>query len=331
MGWGYDARDLRRDTFYSLRTPIFNFSYGNNPTGKTFLYKYPLDVVTRKYPDQVLVRTVARAYTDTYMFNSTQQMREVIDLRLNVKGSVSKFSGTITASYNFVSNDQINDFIYLNTVQMEFWQLYISDRNMNSYFLDAMEEMNTEGTFYLNNISYIAFIETFGTHFIDSVTVGGIIELETNVHIDNQTEIQKFGAAITGQFQASTGKNISGQIGFNLDDSTQNLLTQRISRSRISGANPKFTDFVLNPGNVTATKNVFVSWKQTLLDNPVVVRYRLQEIWQLCPDPDIRKQLCIAVGTVLGFLPDEDTDYCDDGVLAIGGTMRPGIQIYPDT
>jgi len=333
LGWGFDARDMRRDTFYSLRTPLFNWTYGeHNPTGAPLQYKYPIDVVTRKYPDQVLVRTVSRTYSDVYKFTSTEQMRRTIDLRLNVKASVKQFSGEITATYNYVSAEQINDYVYLNTVQMEFWQLLLAKRQMYSYVTDAMNELRSEGTYALNNDSYVQFMEMFGTHFIDSAMVGGAIELETNVHIDNATTAQQFAAAISGQFQSSTGStNISGQITVNLDDSTQSLLTQTTSRSRILGANPKFTDFALNPNDPESTKEVFLSWKNTLLDNPVVTRYRLQEIWTLCTDPDVRKQLCIAIGTELGFLPDEDPNHCSDHVLVTGGSMKPGLSVYPDT
>ena len=38
----------------------------------------------------------------------------------------------------------------------------------------------------------------------------------------------------------------------------------------------------------------------------------MQQIWTLIQDSNIRQQLCIAVGTVLGFLPDEQPDYCSE-------------------
>ena len=127
-------------------------------------------------------KKVARTYTDTYVFNSTQQKVQTLDLQLNAQvtdiadyfsferfkffrshfpqASLKQFSGSIQAEYHWVQSGQTDTKIYYNVVQMELWQLYLAETNFYQPFLAAAEALNTEGTFNLNNRSYIQFLDT---------------------------------------------------------------------------------------------------------------------------------------------------------------------------
>ena len=69
LGWGFDARNLRRDSFYSLKVPVVQYTYGNNPTGKPQLYKYPIDIITRMYPDQ--------GYLNTFFCKNNKKLNQI--------------------------------------------------------------------------------------------------------------------------------------------------------------------------------------------------------------------------------------------------------------
>jgi len=61
------------------------------------------------------------------------------------------------------------------------------------------------------------------------------------------------------------------------------------------------------------------------MTNPVGIRYRLVELWTLVTNTNQQQQLCIATGTLLGFLPNEDPNYCNEPDQLLGGTIREGL------
>ena len=79
--------------------------------------------------------------------------------------------------------------------------------------------------------------------------------------------------AVNGKFQETSGTTISGSIGFNYANTYVELTTTTTAMSILYGGDPKFTDFVLSAGDPANAKELYESWKSTLIENPVGVRY----------------------------------------------------------
>jgi len=308
-----------------LKPELFNYSYNDNPKGSEKTYKYPLDTVTYAVPDQVFVRTVAKTVTNSYIFTSTDQMRQTIDLTLGVTASISQFSGDLKLTFGYVDASETDTRIVRTLAETQLWQLYLGQRYFSYTFQQAMNQVS-KYTYASNKQAYGLFLATYGTHFVDSITLGGSVEQRTTVQSQNDTQLLYLTVAVNGQFQQASGTSISGSIGFNYADTTLQLQTQTTSMSILYGGDPKFTDFVLSAGDPDAAKELYESWKSTLLENPVGVRYRLIDIWTLFPDINSQKEMCSAVIDALGF----DSGYCDKTDNVLAGYERTGLQV-PDT
>jgi len=81
----------------------------------------------------------------------------------------------------------------------------------------------------------------------------------------------------------------------------------------------------LSGGSPDTAKQLFSSWKSSLITNPVGIRYRLVEIWQLLSDSQSQKEMCKAIGTQLGFLPDENPNWCSKTSQILSGFIQ-GVQ-----
>jgi hypothetical protein len=283
-----------------------------------------LDKKTYAVPDQVYVRTVGKTVTNSYVFTSTDQMRMTIDLTLGVKASISQFEGELKLSFGYVSSQQTDTRIVRSLAETQLWQLYLGRRYLTRDFEVAQQAL--EGLTYTSNKQdFAVFLATYGTHFVDSITLGGSVELRTVVQSSNDTELLYLTIAVNGKMEQASGTKIEGTIGFSFTDAHIRVATETTSMSIIYGGDAKFTSFTLNPDPDTA-KELFESWKATLLDNPVGVRYRLVDIWQTFDDKELQKEVCTAVADSLGF----GAGYCDKVHNLLSGYERTGLQV-PDT
>jgi len=323
LGWGFDAN--YRDTFFALKPALFNYSYNDNPKGSEKTYKYPLDTVTYAVPDQVFVRTVGKTVTNSYLFESTKQKRLTIDLDLSIKATTKQLEGSLKLQFNYVDSSEKNKRISYNLAETQLFQLYLGKRYLRFEMSEAMKDIAGK-TYSTSPQDFEIFLARYGTHFVDSVTLGGSCAQNTVVEGKNDTNWIKLGVSLAGKFEGATGTKIEGSLGLEL--SIEDIYAQKetTSTSTIYGGDPKFTDFVLATGNPEAAKVLYESWKATLIENPVGVRFRLVEIWQLFDDKITQKEVCTAIATLLGNL-DDDPKYCDKVSKLLSGYERTGLAI----
>jgi hypothetical protein len=347
LGWGFDA--TYRDPFYALKPQLFKFSFNNPPKGKEKTYRYPIDVQTYAVPDQVFVRTVAKTTTDTYTFLNSKQKRFFIDGRLDIKVSTKQIEGELNVAIEYIKESEKNQSYVMNLAETSLFQLYLGNRILRGEIKKAMKELT--GTYTLDKTTFELFLAKYGTHYVDSVVIGGSVLQETRIRFNTELEKFQLTASLKGKFESSSGRSpgdsnvanssssggggggggtvIQGEINFKLEDIERKIQTETTSRSEIYGGDPEFTDFVLTAGDPAATRLLFESWKSPLLTNPIGIRYRLVEVWSLFEDTLQQKEVCTATATLLGFLPDEDPNYCDSAGRLLGGTIRGGLQPPP--
>lgn len=326
LGWGFDAQ--YRDPFFALKPQLFRFTWNDNPQSKEKTYRYPTDTETYAVPDQVFVRTVAKTNTYTYVFTSTEDKRRTIDLKLNIKASTKQIEGELEFGLNIVNKEEVNKRIVSNFAETGLYQLYLSTKILRQEMLDDLQ--NLAATYELDPESYHLFLAKYGTHYVDSVIVGGSVQQETIVQLEQSSDVLTIAAAIRGKFESASGTKIEGSIGFGYEEAVSKVTATTTSSSEIFGGDAEFTDFVLTAGDPDATKLLFESWKSSLVTNPITIRYRLVEQWQLLEGKVLeiqRGELCKAIATVLGFLPDQDKDYCKKTTSLLSGTIREGLAL----
>jgi len=328
LGWGFDA--TYRDTFFALKPQLFRYTYNDNPQGKEKSYRYPTDTQTYAVPDQVFVRTVAKTDTFTYLFTSTSQRRTTLDLRLAITASTQQINGEIDFGLNTVSESDVNQRIVSNFAETGLFQLYLSTKILSADFLSDLNGL--AATYTLDPESYNLFLAKWGTHYVDSVVIGGSINQETTITVTNDTDAMTITAALRGQFEqaSGTGPKVNLDLTLAYQTATSYVQTSTFSSAEIYGGDPEFTDFVLTGGDVDATKLLFESWKASLITNPITIRYRLVELWELLEGTgltQVQMQVCTAIATVLGFLPDQDKTYCSKVSNVLDGTVQGGLSI----
>jgi len=303
---------------------MFKFSYNQNDYKKERSYKYPTDSQYYAYPDQVSVRTVAKTTTETYIFDSTADERLTLDLKLNIQASTAQISGALDFGFNMVDGSNTNVHIVSNYADTSLFQLYLLTESENLRDEFKKDVASLGATFDIDPDSYRRFIYRWGTHYVDSVVVGGSVRQKTTITVQTNTNTMQIAVALRGKFQSATGTQIEGSLGLTLDIVNNYVETETLSSSEIYGGDPEFTDFVLKGGDPDATATLFNSWKASLVTNPITIRYRLIEIWQLFDNKDQQKEMCKAIGTALGFLP-EKKDFCDKVSNILSGTIQTGL------
>jgi len=286
-------------------------------------YRYPTSTTTYRVPDQVFARTVGKTTTEAYLFTNSKQELLTLDLRLNLKVNDAQYDVTFQFDLNYVDSSVTDKRIISNFAETSLFQLYLADRVLNPDFKEAARLL--PATYAQDPSSYQLFLSRYGTHFVDSVIIGGSVRQRTVVTTSNDTEALMFKVALAGKFQSATGTAVEGSLDLAFKQVTTEVETETTSNSEIYGGDAEFTDFVLSVGQADAAKQLFESWKATLITNPVTIRYRLVEMWTLFDDDQTQKEMCKAVATSLGWLPDKDPGYCNKAGTILAGTIQSGL------
>lgn len=239
LGWGFDI-STSRDPFYALKPPLFDYSYSQNPTGVEYDYRYPTDTVVYSVPDQVFVRTVARTTTDTYIFDSSEQEQMSLDITLGLQGATSTVQGSLKFDFNLLQVGTTDQHIIRNEVQTQLFQLYLGpNRVLKQLFLQRLG--NLTQSYAVDPQDWDLFIDDFGTHYVDSVIVGGALVQRTIVTSSNNSQTIQFSIALEGRYQGTNpGTTATGSLNVNYQQSQSYVDTQTISASDILGGENNF-------------------------------------------------------------------------------------------
>jgi len=189
-------------------------------------------------------------------------------------------------------------------LEVSLWQLVIAPSATVSTTLQAaIQAAMTDPN---PNEAYAEFIDKYGTHYIDSVIVGGKLKASTTTTktVSNSTErlslMANFG--FKQMFGLDSG-NLSLDVNFTNDYNS--FSTESINDLEALGGDPQLNDFFANALNPAQT---FVQWSETLIANPAVIRYRCREISWLFAAPLGNSATRIAVKNVLRSYMAGQTD-----------------------
>jgi len=294
-------------------------------------YQYPTDTVAYAVPDQVYVRAIGKTHAQTDISDSTQMNRMRLDLKLNLAASTSQFSGSLAVGLDIVQETDQHTRICNCWAQTELYQLYLGTRFLTTDVQSDMATLQTAGAFGSSNQpSYYLFLSTWGTHFVDSVSVGGALSQTTVFQNATSSNLLELTVALAGKFTSGSGSSattISGSISLDFQQASTQIATQTTAVADIYGGDAKFNDYLLKSDDPASAAELYESWKSTLMKNPIAIRFRLVESWQLwalqLKNPTFALEVCKATGTFLQWL-GENPSYCDGVPSVLSSYIRDG-------
>jgi len=236
-------------------------------------------------------------------------------------------NGLLNIGLDLVQESDTHTRICTCWAETELYQLYLGTRYFTQEYSSAMDTLETAGAFDPGNpTQYNYFFSVYGTHYIDSVTVGGSCAQTTQFSNVTNSNILELTVALAGKFN-SGGTQVQLTLSLDLQIASAQIQTQTTSTADILGGDPQFSDFLLKSDDPAAAAQMYTSWKDSLIKNPVAVRFRLIEVWQLWstlrPNPSFAKQVCQATGAFLQFL-QENPAYCNGVPSVISSYARDG-------
>jgi len=300
LGWGVDLRTSPPDEG-SLKVPMYTWAYtqGNS-------YLYPLEPETRfQVPDEVYVRTVAtmkgtnRIYTktDEYLTDlhiglglSIKQAAQNANTNSNNNAAtgansstslsqtdLSGFSGSVGVTYN---KRQLNTDGYLlvqNSLMSALYQLVVGpDISIRQSVQNAQQLIRDTSDASEKYLMQAEWVDRYGTHFIDSVIVGGNLVTESITQTSTSLSLQEISLMANFGFSNMFGLS-SGDLSLNLSfvDSYKSFQQDTTNNIDVQGGDPELANFFR--GDVEPSET-FVNWAQTLIRNPAAINTRCREI-----------------------------------------------------
>jgi len=308
LGWGVDIRTAPPGEG-SLRVPLYTWAFTQGST-----YLYPLEPETTfQVPDEVFVRTVAQMMGTNRIYTKTDQYLTDLTIGLgisiqkaaqnnaqasgnsatNTSGSLSStdlsgFSGSVGVTYNMRKLNSDEYLLVQNSLESDLWQLVVGPD------IAVRDELQNDINTILNiadaNDRYLAtaeFIDRVGTHFIDSVIVGGNLVTESITETSNSLSTQELAILANFGFNNMFGLS-EGSVSLNLTfvDSYSTFEQDTTNTINVLGGDPELANFFR--GDVEPSET-FVNWAQTLIRNPAVVRPRCREISWIWPGTDLQE------------------------------------------
>jgi len=215
---------------------------------------------------------------------------------------LSAFSGDVSITYNKRSMTDSQNIIVQNSLESALWQLVVGpDINVRQTIINSQNAIrNTQDA----NDKYLAqaeFIDRHGTHFIDSVIVGGNLVTESITVASNSLSLQELAILANFGFSNMFGLS-SGDLSLNITfvDSYKSFEKDTTNNINVLGGDPQLANFFR--GDVSPS-DTFVNWAKTLIRNPAVIRPRCREISWIWESAEIQDFSKVVSDYMLGKTP----------------------------
>jgi hypothetical protein len=310
LGWGVDLRLGKPEE--AIKVPIYQWTYldGNN-------YIYPLEPKTTfRVPDEVFVRTVAEISATNRFFESSQDYVNNLLLTLGLSidkaasnssasaptnssnFSLSSFSGSVDVTYQTSQLSDNQHIAISNTLESGLWQLVVGPSLSPRLKVqqDINDTINLATGSNADPNAYAYFINLHGTHYIESVIVGGYLEMSSSIRKSSTVSNEEIAVNANAHFQNTFGlSSANANLALNITSTTSYFETESNNWMKSLGGDPELANFF--SGSLKPNET-FTLWQETLISNPAVIRYRLREISWLF-DRTLRSTVSQAVAQYL--------------------------------
>jgi len=318
IGVGIDATLMgATDIDMAIKSPLFPvIASTSNAT-----YSYPLKPsVYYKVPEYIFIRTATETFTEAKLFNTFDQYQTDLQLKASLSvdmkssgtsgssggaesafGKAMKFGafkGSAEVAYveNHISTNTTN--VANNLLVNAVWQLLLDSglqpqplilSNMAAIFWDSNPESRREKLY--------RFVSRYGTHYITSVLMGGMMEMNSIVDKRVTTDTNIITAALAASFENLFGFKVNGNASLAMDQQRSHVDTNTTRSISVKGGHPSTQNFFTENDDPIGT---FQSWQASIIENPVPIRYKLREVSTLFEPFGLRVEAHTAVVDYIG-------------------------------
>jgi hypothetical protein len=311
LGWGVDLR-ASLPVEGSIKVPMYSWEFDEGAQ-----YIYPLEPQTKfQVPNEVFVRTVAEMVGTNRIYQKSEDYVNDLHLSigLSIKASAKNqassaadsggsgggvapgssnvddvnlgaFSGDVGVIYNKRKIKENSQVLVQNGLESALWQLVVGPAiEPRKPIQDKIDEIAALTSQADKMDALIEFIDRHGTHFIDSVVVGGNLVLESLTTTASGSSLEELAIMANFGFKNMFGLD-EGNLGLNITfiDSFHEFEQDATNNINVQGGDPELANFFR--GDVKP-EETFVNWAKTLIRNPAVIRTRVREIsWLFSPAP----------------------------------------------
>ena len=241
------------------------------PTSTTFLV--PKNVSTPANPSYA---------GSSYAFDNAREFTQHFQAKAKVSGSVGAFKGQFSASYSSDERD-VSKFSYgLYEYESTAWSINLRDYSESKFlekvtssqtFKDLPDKFSSEDA-----QKFFAFFQKFGTHFIETVYVGGNLYYYISIASSYQYSRSEITSKASAEWNGLIAKS-SAKAEQEWNTAGQEWAERRRSHISAVGADAGVLNWV-SPAFGTNDPEAFSNWTTAVQQNPATVGFSLEPIWK---------------------------------------------------